>query len=168
VLPKTIFRPIPDFTICFSEAFSMTRMVRVLGGMAVAVLLAAPAVAAENKDIIDYRINLMKTLGEQASAIGKISQGKVTNVDNLAAHAQTIALNVAAAKKAFGPNVVGGTATQAVWDNWKDFNDRFTALETAANDVAAAAKAGGLDAAKPKMAGLFTCKACHDIYRTKN
>jgi len=142
-------------------------MVRILGGVALAALLAVPAVAAENKDIIDYRINLMKTLGEQASAMGKIAQGKVDNADNLAIHAQTIALNVAAAKKAFVPKVVGGTATQAVWDNWKDFNDRFTALETAANDVAAAAKAGGLDAAKPKIGAMFTCKACHDIYRTK-
>jgi cytochrome c556 len=152
----------------FSEAFSMTRMVRVLGGVALAALLAIPAFAAENKDIIDYRINLMKTLGEQASALGKIAQGKVDNVDNIAIHAETIALNVAAAKKAFEPKVVGGTSTQAVWDNWKDFTDRFTALEVAAKDVAAAAKAGGMDAAKPKLAGLFTCKSCHDIYRTKN
>ncbi len=145
----------------------MTRMLHVLSGVALAALVALPAVAAENKDVIDYRINIMKTLGEQASALGKIAQGKVTNVDNLAAHAQTIAIQVGAAKKAFEAKVVGGTATEAVWDNWKDFSDRFTALETAANEVAAAAKAGGMDAAKPKMAGLFTCKACHDIYRTK-
>lgn len=145
----------------------MTRLLHVLSGVALAALVALPAMAAENKDVIDYRINIMKTLGEQASAMGKIAQGKVTNADNLAAHAQTIAIQVGAAKKAFEAKVVGGTSTQAVWDNWKDFSDRFTALETAANEVAAAAKAGGMDAAKPKMAGLFTCKACHDIYRTK-
>lgn len=146
----------------------MTRALRLLGGVALAAMLAAPAMAQENKDVIDYRINLMKTLGEQASAIGKIMQGKVKTTDNLAAHAETIALNVAAARKAFEAKVVGGTATQAVWDNWKDFDTRFAALETAAKDVAATAKSGGLDAAKPKVAGLFTCKSCHDVYRTKN
>ncbi|MBL8643498.1 MAG: cytochrome c [Rhodospirillaceae bacterium] len=145
----------------------MNRVYRVMGGVVLAALLAAPAAAADNKDIIDYRINIMKTLGEQAAAIGKISQGKVDNADNLALHAETIAINVAAAKKAFEAKVVGGTATQAVWDNWGDFITRFTALETAAKDVAAAAKAGGMDAAKPKMLGLFTCKSCHDVYRTK-
>ncbi|MBL8629095.1 MAG: cytochrome c [Rhodospirillaceae bacterium] len=145
----------------------MKRMLQVVGGIALAALLSAPSMAAENKDIIDYRINIMKTLGEQAAALGKIMQGKVDTKENLAIHAETIAINIAAAKRAFEPKVVGGTATQAVWDNWKDFTDRFTALETAANEVAAAAKAGGMDAAKPKMAGLFTCKACHDVYRSK-
>lgn len=141
---------------------------RVMSGLTLAALLAAPSVAAENKDIIDYRINLMKTLGEQAAALGKIAQGKVDYKDNVAVHAETIALNVKAAKIAFEPKVVGGTSTAAVWDNWKDFSDRFTALEVAANEVAAAAKSGGMAAAQPKMAGLFTCKSCHDIYRTKN
>jgi cytochrome c556 len=146
----------------------MKRILGLAGGIAWAALIAAPSVAAENKDIIDYRINIMKTLGEQSGALGKIVQGKVDSVDNVAAHAETIALNAAAARKAFEPKVVGGTSTAAVWDNWKDFNDRFIALENAAKEVATAAKAGGLDAAKPKLAGLFTCKSCHDIYRTKN
>jgi cytochrome c556 len=145
----------------------MKRMLQVVGGIAFAALLAAPSIAAENKDIIDYRINLMKTLGEQSAALGKIMQGKVDYKDNLAAHAETIALNVAAAKVAFEAKVPGGTSSPKVWENYKDFSDRFTALETAAKDVAAAAKAGGLDAAKPKVAGLFTCKSCHDEYRTK-
>jgi cytochrome c556 len=141
----------------------MNRMLRVVSGVVLAVFIAAPSVAAENKDIIDYRINLMKTLGEQSAALGKIVQGKVEYKDNLAIHAETIALTIAAAKKAFEPKVVGGTATAAVWDNWKDFMGRFEALETAAKDVAATAKAGG----QPNVMGLFTCKSCHDVYRTK-
>jgi len=143
-------------------------MLRVLGGVALAAVLAAPAFAAENKDIIDYRINLMKTLGEQSSAMGKIAQGKVDYKDNLAIHAETIANTVKAARVAFQAKVVGGTATAAVWDNWKDFDARFAALEAAATDVATTAKTGGMDAAKGKLAGLFTCKSCHDVYRTKN
>ncbi len=146
----------------------MKRMLGFAGAVALAALVAAPSIAAENKDVIDYRINIMKTLGEQSGAIGKIMQGKVDTTDNLAAHAETIALNAAAAKKAFQAKVVGGTSTAAVWDNWADFEARFTALENAAKEVATAAKAGGLDAAKPKVAGLFTCKSCHDTYRTKN
>lgn len=145
----------------------MNRVLRLGSGLIVAALLAAPAVAAENKDVIDYRINIMKTLGEQAAAIGKIAQGKVDSADNLVIHLDTIALNIAAAKKAFEPKVVGGTAKPEIWDNWKDFMDRFSAIEAAAKDVSAAAKAGGMDAAKPKLGGLFTCKACHDMYRTK-
>jgi cytochrome c556 len=145
----------------------MTRTLRVLGGVALAAVLALPAVAAENKDIIDYRINIMKTLGEQSGAIGKIMQGKVDNKDNLALHAETIALNIEAALKAFEPKVVGGTAKAEVWDNWKDFSDRFKVLQAAAKDVAATARTGGFAAAQPKLQGMFTCKSCHDVYRTK-
>ncbi|MSO99175.1 MAG: cytochrome c [Rhodospirillaceae bacterium] len=145
----------------------MTHVLSIVGGMALAALLAAPAMAAEDKDVIDYRINLMKTLGEQASAIGKIMQGKVGYTANLAIHTDTIANTIEAAKIAFAPKVVGGTAKAEVWDNWKDFSDRFNALQVAAKDVSAAARSGGMDAAKPKVTAMFTCKGCHDTYRTK-
>ncbi|MDX2144424.1 MAG: cytochrome c [Rhodospirillaceae bacterium] len=148
-----------------------TGFTRILGGMALAAVLAAPLVStpalAEDKDVVDYRINLMKTLGEQAAAIGKIMQGKVAYTDNLAIHTDTIANTIDAALKAFEPKIVGGTAKGEIWDNWADFKDRFVKLQAAARDVSAAARSGGMAAAQPKLQGMFTCKACHDTYRTK-
>ncbi|MDX2222015.1 MAG: cytochrome c [Rhodospirillaceae bacterium] len=143
----------------------MKNVLNVLGGVALAALVAAP-VSAADKDTIDYRINVMKSLGEQASALGKILQNKVPRADNLAIHAETIALQARAAQTAFADKVVGGTAKADVWDNWADFSARFANLEKAALDVAEAAKSGGLAAAQPKIQAMLTCKACHDIYRT--
>lgn len=123
---------------------------------------------AADKDIIDYRQNLMKSLGAHAGALGAIAQNKVPYGDNLALHADAIAAASEAALLGFKENVPGsekGTAGANIWENWDDFEARFIAIAASAREVAAAARSGGMAEAGPKMGGLFTCKACHDIYR---
>lgn len=123
---------------------------------------------AADKDVIDYRQNLMKSLGAHASALGAIAQNKVPYGDNLALHADAIAAASEAALLAFKQNLPGegkGKAGANIWENWEDFEGRFQALAASARDVAAAARSGGMAEAGPKMGGLFTCKSCHDIYR---
>lgn len=123
---------------------------------------------AADKDITDYRQNLMKSLGAHAGALGAIAQNKVPYGDNLALHADAIAAASEAALLGFKENVPGsakGTAGANIWENWADFEARFVALASSARDVAAAARSGGMAEAGPKMGGLFTCKSCHDIYR---
>lgn len=122
---------------------------------------------AADKDVIDYRQNLMKSLGAHASALGAIAQNKVPYGDNLALHAEAIAAAAEAAPLAFKQNLPGGTAAANIWEDWGDFEERFMALAKSARDVAAAARSGGMAEAGPKMGGLFTCKGCHDIYRTE-
>ena len=123
--------------------------------------------AAEDKDVIDYRQNLMKSLGAHAGALGAIAQNKVPYGDNLAYHADAIAAASDAALLAFEQNLPGGTAAANIWDDYDDFKGRFMALSVAAKDVAAAARSGGMAEAGPKMGGLFICKSCHDVYRTE-
>lgn len=123
---------------------------------------------AADKDVIDYRQNLMKSLGAHAAALGAIAQNKVPYGDNLALHADAIAAAAEAAPLAFKEEVAGsekGTAGANIWENWDDFEGRFIAIAAAAREVAEAARSGGMAAAGPKMGGLFTCKSCHDIYR---
>ena len=122
---------------------------------------------AADKDVTDYRQNLMKSLGAHAAGLGAIAQNKVPYGDNLAYHADAIAAAADAAQLAFEQNLPGGTAAANIWEDWEDFSARFEALANSAREVAAAARSGGMAEAGPKMGGLFTCKSCHDIYRTE-
>ena len=123
--------------------------------------LAAPMAArAEDKDVIDYRQNVMKTLGSQVAILGAMAQKKIPN-DNFAAHLQILAETAASAKAAFTPKVVGGKSKATIWDNSADFNKKLDELVQVATAGATAAKAQGAAAGMPRL----TCKGCHDVYR---
>lgn len=134
---------------------------------AIVLSLGFSSAQAADKDYIDYRQNVMKSLGAHAGALGAIAQNKVPYGDNLALHADAIAAAADAALLAFEKNLPGGTSAANIWENWEDFEGRFKALSAAAKDVAAAARSGGMAEAGPKMGGLFSCKSCHDEYRTE-
>jgi len=117
--------------------------------------------------VIAYRVEVMKTLGAQAAALGAIMQKKVPAQfdQNIALHAEAISLAAREALKAFEPKQPGGAAKPELWDHWDDVSARFKALDRAASDIAKAAKTGQVDP-KTVLAAL-TCKSCHDIYRNK-
>ena len=123
--------------------------------------------AAEDKDVINYRQNLMKSLGAHAGALGAIAQNKVPYGANIALHADAIGAAADAALLAFKQDLPGGASAANIWTDWDDFEGRFMALSATAKDVAAAARSGGMAEAGPKMRGLFICKACHDKFRTE-
>jgi len=131
------------------------------------LLWPASKVLAADKDVINYRQNVMKSIGANAGALGAIMQNKVAHAENLALHAEAISIGAQAALRAFEDEVVGGTAKADIWENWQDFSDRFNALATAAAAVAEAAREGGMAAAGPKLGAMLICKACHDDYRTE-
>jgi cytochrome c556 len=136
--------------------------------MAGTVLIAAAAASAahaDDQDVIDYREHIMKTMGEQAAAIGQILQQKAP-AENFATHAQILAITAATAKKAFEPKVPGGEAKPDVWAQWPDFVKRLDELTAATADLARIAKTGGMAAAAPKVQTL-PCKSCHDTYRAE-
>jgi cytochrome c556 len=144
--------------------FSMTRWGYFAIGCAVFVAAAMSMPArADDQDVIDYREHIMKTMGEQVAAIGQILEKKVPG-ENIAIHAQVLAITATTAKKAFEPKVSGGEAKPDVWAHWADFTKRLDELTAATADLASTAKAGGAAAAAPKMAAL-NCKSCHDTYR---
>ena len=138
-------------------------------------LLALPLTAqaqGQGKDrdvprdpIIAYRVEVMKTLGAQAAALGAIMQKKVPFDQNVALHAEAIALGAREALKAFEPKQPGGAAKPELWDHWADVSARFKALDAAASDLAKAAKNGPVD--PNAVLAALTCKSCHDVYRNK-
>lgn len=120
-------------------------------------------VLADDQETVDYREHIMKTMAEQVGAMNQMRQGKI-GADNLAVHAEILAVAAATAKSAFMPKAVAGKAKADVWANWQDFARRLDELVAQTSDLSKAAKDGGLAAATPKLQGL-TCKGCHDIYR---
>ena len=151
----------------------MNRLMQTLGGLTLAAVLVMPiAAGAQEKEaakdpVVAYRTEVMKSMGAQAAALGAIMQKKVAYDQNIGLHAESIAIAAREALKAFETKQLGGTAKPEVWDNWKDFSDRLKALDVAATEVAKLAKEGGAAAAQPKVMAMFTCKGCHDTYRTK-
>src|SRR6185312_6595136 len=122
--------------------------------LAATLLVLAPAQAndLEKADpAVQYRINIMRGMAANASAIGLTIRNNLPQGQNLALHAEAIALDARAAISGFQPNVDDNVVKPEVWSNWKDFSDRLNALSTTANEVAKLAREGGLDAAKPKL-----------------
>lgn len=118
---------------------------------------------ADDQETVDYREHIMKTMGEQVAAMNQMRQAKIAP-DNLAVHAEILAVTAATAKSAFTPKVAGGKAKADVWANWQDFSKRLDELVAATSDLAKTAKQGGLTATAPKLQEL-PCKGCHDTYR---
>jgi cytochrome c556 len=149
----------------------MTRWRHSATALTLTFALIVPAAAAdmENTDpTVQYRVNVMRGISANAAAIGLTIRNDLPQTQNLALHAGAIALDARAALTAFGPKVPDGVAKPEVWDNWKDFADRLNKLATAADEVAQAARDGGVDAAKPKLDIMLPmCKSCHDTYRKK-
>lgn len=127
-------------------------------------LLPAPAVRADDQDVIDYRQHIMKTMGEQVAAIGMISEHRAP-VYGLAVHAQVLAITAATAKKAFESKTPGGNAKPDIWERWPDFAKRLDVLVAATNELATIAKDDGFPAAETKVKAVsLVCKSCHDAY----
>jgi cytochrome c556 len=122
-------------------------------------------VLAADQDVVQFREAVMKTLNEQAAALGQIAAGAVPD-DNLVTHMDELALAASTALKAFTPKVPGGEARPAVWANWADFSKRMSdfAQQTAAG--AKITKDQGKDAALVQLINYAdSCKGCHDMYR---
>jgi cytochrome c556 len=120
---------------------------------------------ADDQDVRDYRSHIMKTLGEQFAALNQIAKGKAPAAD-VAVQAEVLSITAGVAKGAFTPKVTGGEAKPEVWEKWDDFSKRMDEMVAAAQDVAKAAKQGGVAAVTPKLSSL-SCKGCHDVYRVQ-
>jgi cytochrome c556 len=129
-----------------------------------AAMLPLVAALADDQDTIDYRQDIMKSMGEQTAAIAQILEHKAPP-DNFGVHTQILAITAATAKKAFEPKVPGGEAKPEVWAKWADFAKRLDELTAATADLAKTAVSSGIPATAPKVQAALTCKSCHDVYR---
>ena len=131
------------------------------------VLASLPLLAhADDQDVIDYRQHIMKTMGEQQSALEEILAQKAPP-DGFLIHLQILAITAGTAKKAFEPKVAGGQAKPDIWAHWGDFAKRLDELTASTAELVRLAKESGMAATPPKIKDALNCKGCHDTYRTE-
>ena len=143
----------------------MTRKTKLLAGVVFAGVMAAGVARADDKDVIDYREHIMKTLEEQTAAIGMIVSTQIPP-DNIAQHANAIALAAKMALKSFEPKVPGGQAKPDVWAKWDDFSAKMKKFEANSQKMADAANKGAnVGEITEMLIDALPCKDCHDTYR---
>jgi cytochrome c556 len=140
----------------------MTRL-RLLPAAMVLALVTSIA-HADDQDVIDYRVHIMKTMSEEVAAINLILQHKAP-AESFSTHVKVLAVTAATAKKAFEADIAGVHAKPEIWTKWADFSKRLDELQASTADLAKVAEAGGVEAAGPKVQTALTCKSCHDVYR---
>lgn len=144
----------------------MNRLVKC--GLAFAVLFAPVVAQADDADVINYRKQIMKTMGEQNAAMQMTLQGKVP-ADQFVSHVKTLHLAAAQALKSFEPEVQGdgvtGSAKPEVWSNKADFAKRMNEQVTKLAALEKAAVEGGVAKAGPMIQTSLDCRSCHENYR---
>src|SRR5258705_12146512 len=107
-------------------------MIRVSKAVALGVMMLLPMVGhtdgkdvrrADDKDVLDYRQHIMKSLEQQTAALGQILSG-AGPAENTVAHMETLAVTASIALKSFEAKVPGGAAKPEVWKDWADFSKR--------------------------------------------
>lgn len=129
-----------------------------------ATLLLPLASRADDKDVIDYRQHIMKSLEHQTAALGQILSG-AGPAENTVAHMETLALTASMALKSFEAKVPGGAAKAEVWKDWADFSKRMKQFAEKSAEMAKVAKEQGPDQAAMLVIEALPCKGCHDVYR---
>jgi cytochrome c556 len=144
----------------------MNRLVKC--GLALAVLAAPVMAHADDQDVMNYRKQVMKTMGEQSALMNMVAQGKVP-ADLFVSHVKTLHLAATQIKKAFEPKVVGdgstGSAKAEVWSNWADFSKRVDEQVAKLAALEKAAAEGGVAKAGPMIQASLDCRGCHENYR---
>lgn len=129
------------------------------------VTLSLPLVGhADNKDVIEYRQRIMKSLEQQTAALGQILSG-AGPAENTVAHMETLALSASTALKSFEAKVPGGAAKPEVWKNWADFSKRMKEFADKSAEMAKIGREQGPDQAAMLVVEALPCKSCHDDYR---
>jgi cytochrome c556 len=137
-----------------------------LGAAAVAWTMGASMVAhADDKDVIDYREHIMKSLDEQTAELGMIVS-TLAPPDQLRSHCDALALIAKTVAKSFEAKVPGGEAKPEVWAKWDDFSARIkTFVEKSQAMADAADKGASVTQITELLVDALPCKGCHDVYR---
>ena len=144
----------------------MTRVHKAIAlAMTLGVTLSLPLVGhADDKDAIEYRQRIMKSLEQQTAALGQILSG-AGPAENTLAHMETLALSASTAAKSFEAKVPGGAAKPEVWKNWADFSKRMKDFAEKSAEMAKVGREQGPEQAAMLVIDALPCKSCHDDYR---
>jgi cytochrome c556 len=134
-------------------------------GVTLGATLLLPLVGhTDDKDVVDYRQHIMKSLEHQTAALGQILSG-AGPTENTVAHMETLALTASIALKSFEAKVPGGAAKPEVWKDWADFTKRMKEFADKSAEMAKVAREQGPDQAAMLVIEALPCKSCHDVYR---
>lgn len=121
-----------------------------------------PACHAAGPDDVDYRQNVMKTLGAQVEALELVLQGRAPARD-LQLHLTALEYTSAQIASAFEPAAAGGNARADVWEDWDDFSAR--ASEQAERLSALRDADAAREFSPDRIREALNCTQCHDTYR---
>ena len=121
-----------------------------------------PSGHAAGPDDVDYRQNVMKTLGAQVEALELVLQGRAP-AQHLQQHLAALEATTAQIAAAFEPAAAGGNARARVWDDWDDFSARAREQSEQLSALRVAGATGELSPARVREA--LHCSRCHDSYR---
>jgi len=134
-------------------------------GVTLGLTLSLPLVGnADDKDAVEYRKHIMKSLEHQTAALGQILSG-AGPAENTVAHMETLALTASTALKSFEAKVPGGGSKPEVWKNWADFSKRMQEFAEKSAEMAKVAREQGPDQAAMLVIEALPCQSCHDDYR---
>ena len=129
------------------------------------IALLLPAMGhADDKDVIEYRQHIMKSLEQQTAALGQILSG-AGPTENTLAHMESLALSASIALKSFEAKVPGGAAKPEVWKDWADFTKRMKEFAEKSAEMAKVGREQGAEQAAMLVIEALPCKGCHDVYR---
>ena len=117
---------------------------------------------AAGPDDVDYRQNVMKTLGAQVAALELVLQGRAPAQD-LERHFEALAATSAQLLSAFEPVAAGGNARAEVWEDWDGFSaharEQTEGLSALRDTVTAS------EFSSARVRGALRCTQCHDAFR---
>lgn len=159
--------------VAVSSASALSALVvgpaSVLATLSVFAPRAASAQAAPpDEAVIEYRQNLMSSVGYNMGAIGTIMKHQLVLPGAVANHAQQMAEAAKLIAPAFERKVTAGKtdAKPAIWQDWAKFERAIADYQKAASNLAAAAKGSDPAATGAAVKALGeSCSGCHESFR---
>ena len=133
-----------------------------------AVLLLAPAQAADPEDLVNYRKSVMRAIGGHNTAAVAIVRGQVPHSEHLQHHAEALLATSRMVGALFPPESASGDtdALALIWEQPEAFNAAVADTEAAAAALLTAITEGGDVAAAIRDLGV-SCRGCHQDYRAR-
>ena len=138
-------------------------------------ILSSSAFAQNAEDIIKYRINIMKSLGNHISIIAANLKGKVSINEDILPHSQSILLTLSSIniEKIFPINTQASDSPKtksldSIWVEKELFKKSMLQSIEKTKDLVEAAESGNNQNIAKSLGALGkSCGACHDKFRKK-
>ena len=138
-------------------------------------ILSSSAFAQNAEDIIKYRINIMKSLGNHISIIAANLKGKVSINEDILPHSQSMLLTLSSIniEKIFPINTQASDSPKtksldSIWVEKKLFQKSMLQSIEKTKDLVEAAESGNNQNIAKSLGALGkSCGACHDKFRKK-